>query len=95
MLAGSSLKIREPAVDQPERADPAARDQLAGRDPRRVVAVHERLHGEDAGALGGVDHDPVDVARGQGERLLAQDVLAGLERAAIVHSAWRWFGSGM
>ena len=46
------------------------------RDPRRVLAVHERLHQQDARLPAGVDH-PLRLGRGHRERLLAQDVLAG------------------
>ena len=40
-----------------------------------------------------VDH-ALGISGGQRQRLLAQDVLAR-SAAAMAHSAWRWFGSGM
>ena len=44
-----------------------------------MVAIHERLHQPDAGVRAGLDH-PLRVGRGHGQRLLAQDVLAGPSR---------------
>ena len=48
--------VREPALDRAQPADPAGCDELHGGDPRRVVAVHERLHQPDAGGRAGLDH---------------------------------------
>ena len=44
-----------------------------------MEAVHERLHEQDAGVAGRRDH-PLGIGRGQGQWLLAQDVLARLDR---------------
>ena len=44
------------------------------------MAPHERLHQQAAGAVGGVE-GLLDLGGGPRERLLAQHVLAGLERA--------------
>jgi hypothetical protein len=45
----------------------------------RVVAVHEALHQEAVGALGGVER-PLDLVGVARQRLLAEHVLAGFER---------------
>ena len=50
------VEVREPALDRAQPADPARRDELQGGDPRRVVAVHERLHQAHAGVRADVDH---------------------------------------
>ena len=68
--------VREPALDRAQPAEPAGRHDLHRGDPRRVVAIHERLHQPDAGVRAGLDH-PLRVGRGHGQRLLAQDVLPG------------------
>ena len=71
--------VGEPALDRLQPADAARRDELADGDPRGMQAIHERLHQQDAGRLGGRDH-PLGVGRRQGDRLLAQDVLARPDR---------------
>ena len=66
-------------LDPPDRAELAAVDDLAHAVRERVVPVVERLHHDEAGAR----RDRGDVfglLRVRGERLLAQHVLAGLER---------------
>jgi hypothetical protein len=65
----------EPALDRRQPPDPARGDELADGDPRRMVAVHERLHQQDPGLVGRGDH-PLRVGDRQRQRLLAQDVLA-------------------
>ena len=51
-------------------------DELADRQPRGVEAVHERLHEAHSCGIAGGDH-ALGLGRGHGQRLLAQDVLAG------------------
>ena len=58
MLVGVVVEVGEPALPQPKLADAAGRDQLAHRNPRRVVAVHERFHEQDARPVARVDHPP-------------------------------------
>ena len=70
------VEVREPALDRAQPADPAGGDDVADGDPRRVEPVHERLHQPDALRRAGLD-DAFRIGRGQGQRLLAQDVLAG------------------
>ena len=80
------VEVREPAVDRLQPPDAARRHQLPDGDPRRVLAVHERLHQEDARVPAGIDH-ALGLGGGHRERLLAQDVLAGprgLDRPARV-----------
>ena len=79
MLAGSSLKYENQVWIGLQPADPAGRHQRGHRHPRRMEAVHERLHQPHAFGGAGVDH-PLRVGRGHGQRLLAQDVLAGTGR---------------
>ena len=77
MLAGSSLKYENQestATSRPIRPDG---DELADRDPRRVEAVHERLHQQHARVAAGGDASRSASAAVMRQRLLAQDVLAG------------------
>ena len=71
--------VREGRPDQPELADRAVANELHELRGLRVVAVHERLAQQSAAPLGGVECriHLLGVAR---ERLLAEHVLAGLER---------------
>ena len=58
-----------------------------------MVGHHEGLGRELAGAVARRDQR-VDLLGVQRDRLLGQDVLAGLERLRV-HSTWALFGSGM
>ena len=80
MLAGSSLKYENQLSTAWQPPDPARRDELAHRDPRRVVAVHERLHQQHARPRAQASTIALRLGRGQRQRLLAQDVLAGPRR---------------
>src|SRR4029079_11438066 len=62
-----------------EPPDRPALDELLEAPRLRVVPVHECLHENPAGLLGGVE-GPLDVLWMAAERLLAEDVLARLER---------------
>ncbi len=72
-------RVAERRADEPQLADRALVDELLRTLRLRVVAVHERLAQQAAGALGRVERrlDLVGVAR---HRLLAEHVLARLER---------------
>jgi hypothetical protein len=72
--------VGEGRADDAQVADGAAVEQLARASNLRVVAPHEGLGQHAAFALGDVE-DAIDVLGVAGERLLAQHVLAGLERA--------------
>ena len=84
------VEVREPAVDRLQPPDAARRHQLPDGDPRRVLAVHEGLHQEDARVPAGIDH-ALGLGRGHRERLLAQHVLAGprgLDRPLARAGGW-------
>ena len=70
----------ERGADDPDAADGLSRDELGQPAGLRVVAVHERLHQQPVVALGDVEGS-FDFGGASAEWLLAQDVLAGLERA--------------
>ena len=73
-------RVAERRADEPELADRALVDQLLQPLRLRIVAVHEGLGQEAAGAVGRVERR-LDLLRMARERLLAQHVLAGLDRA--------------
>ena len=75
----SSLKLKAARTTR-SVADRPAVDELLQLRGLRVVAVHERLHENPARAVGGVE-GALDLLGPPVERLLAEDVLAGLERA--------------
>jgi len=66
--------------DQPELADRALVDELLQPLRLRMVAVHERLHQDPPRSAGGVE-GALDLLRPPVERLLAEHMLSGLERA--------------
>ena len=68
----------EVGIDLQRRADAAARQHVDQRPVRREVAAPDRLHEEAAVGVGRRDH-PLRLGGVEGEGLLAQDVLAGLE----------------
>ena len=70
----------ERSADQVEPTHSPAPDQLLQPTRLRIVAVHERLHQQPLVALRGVE-SALHVLSSAAEGLLAQDVLAGLERA--------------
>ena len=69
----------EARLDQPDLADGTRSDQLDDAGGQRVEAVHESFAEEGAGLPRGVDHGVGFVGR-NGERLLAEHVLAGFRR---------------
>ncbi|MFO1048783.1 MAG: hypothetical protein U1E52_12900 [Geminicoccaceae bacterium] len=69
--------IAEEALDRLQLADPPALHQLAGAQPLRVGAHHERFLDHHAGAVARGDQ-LLALGRVQPDRLLAQHVLAGL-----------------
>ena len=73
---------REPEVrpDHAQLADRTSGNQLLEPSRLRIVAPHERLHAEEPLCLGHVE-DGRDGERIRAHRLLAEHVLAGLERA--------------
>ena len=71
--------VREGRPDQPDLADRAVTDELHELGGLRVVAVHERLAQQSAAPLGGVECR-IHLLRVAREWLLAEHVLAGLER---------------
>ena len=70
----------ERRADDPYPADRLLRDELGQPARLRVVPVHERLHQQPVLALGHIE-GALDLLGATAQRLLAQDVLAGLERA--------------
>jgi hypothetical protein len=78
LLAGQ--REAEPRAHDAQVADGPVGDEGGGPLGLWVVAPHERLHEQAAGAVGGVERARHRV-RPAVERLLAQHVLAGLERA--------------
>src|SRR5437588_1335765 len=70
----------EGGPDEPQPADRALGDELGQPLRLRRVTPHERLHQQPACVLGGVE-GVLGIGGGSRERLLAQHVLAGLERA--------------
>ena len=79
-IVGTVEEERERAVDQPQLAEVAAVRELQRTPDLRVVQVHERLDRDPLGVRGDA-RDRVDVFGPERKRLLAQDVLARLERA--------------
>jgi hypothetical protein len=69
----------ERRAHEPKRPDRASLDELAELRRLGVVAVHEGLHQDPPGPVGGFE-GALDLLRAAVERLLAEDVLAGLER---------------
>src|SRR5581483_5113398 len=78
-VAGVVERVAEGGADEPHRPDRALVDQLAQAPRLRRVAVHERFRDEQPGLLGRVEHG-LRLLRVGGQRLLAEHVLAGLER---------------
>ncbi len=77
--------------DQPQRADRTVSDQLLEPLGLRVVAVHERFAEVQASRTRKLKQ-LLDLSGRTAERLLAEDVLAGLQRAARplhVHAVWQ------
>ena len=70
---------RECRADLPELADRTRADELFQLLRLRMVPVHERLHQQTALTVRRVE-GALDRFRGASERLLAEDVLARLER---------------
>ncbi len=73
-------RVAERGADEPQLADRSLVDELFGTLRLRVVAPHERLAQQLAGAVGSVERR-LDVADAARQRFLAQHVLAGLERS--------------
>src|SRR5918997_275585 len=79
-----TVPVPSPATppNVPDVPQPPLGDQLAGQPHGRHPAIGEADHGADAvagGAGGGLGHR-LGLGDGVGQRLLAQHVLAGLER---------------
>jgi hypothetical protein len=70
---------REGGVDAPQCADRVLLDELEESQHQRVVAVVKGLH-EHASHVVGASNHPLGLARIPGERLLAEHVLARIER---------------
>ncbi len=71
----------EGGADEPQAADRAGPDELHQARGLRVMAIHERLHEQTVVALGQVERRP-HVGLAAAQRLLAQHVLARLQRPA-------------
>jgi hypothetical protein len=70
----------ERSADEPHPAERALRDQFGDAVRLRVVAVHERLHQDEAGLVRAIER-LVHLCRVPRVGLLAQHVLAGVERS--------------
>ena len=80
MFVGVVEREAERGANEPELADRSLVDELAHAARLRVVPVHERLHEEPPRARR-PRRTRLDLGRAAIERLLAEHVLPGLERA--------------